>query len=273
MPTENDGAPAPVAQPTSAQPTTTAAPAAAPAPQAAPSAPAAATPAAPAAGGETVIPPLAQPQADPEWLGKRLGQAKKNAEDGARKALLAELGVDNIDAAKARIAAAKAAEEATKTEIQKATERAAALEAEAGRAKVLSQIVNERASSEMSSLSDAQQQTVKDLAGDDPAAQLRTIDRLRKGGLLGITTVSAPAAPAAPIAPAPAAPAAPAPLAAPASTAPTAPAPAPAAPNTAEDDIKKTYERLRSSPHKGDQLAARMMGAQYATVLFPNLTK
>lgn len=237
---------------------------------AAPVAPAPASPvAAPAAGGDVVIQPVAQPAADPEWLGKRIEQAKRNAEKEASAKLLKDLGVDSVDAAKARIAAAKAAEDASKTELQKATERVTALTPLAQRAEALAKVVGDRAALEMSSLTEAQRETVVGLAGDDPAAQLQTIDRLKKGGLL-----AAPAAPAAPAA-APAATAAPAPLPAPASSAPAAPGPVPTPPNVA--DIKTQYDRLVKQSEdpaadpdtrKSAAMAARAMAYTHRRSLF-----
>jgi hypothetical protein len=282
-PATNAAAPAPATTPAATQ-----APAA-PAPQA-PAAPApapapAAQPAAPAAG-ETVVPTIAsQPQGDPNWLKDRIAQAKRSAESEAQAKLLKDLGVDNVEAAKARIAAAKAAEDASKTELQKVTERANALAAEAARATKLAEVVSARAGYELASLTEAQQQAVKDLAGDDPAMQLQTIDRLKKGGLLTAAAPSAPAAPAAPAAAAPAAPAAPPPIAAPASTAPVTQGPPPgsAAPQT-DDDLRKAYQRVQtelsdpamkikpaSDADKRNALAASITAYQLRDRLFPNL--
>lgn len=58
------------------------------------------------------------------------GKARQAGRDAAEKDLLAKLGVADIDAATAIIAANKAAEDAQKTELQKAIERAESAEKE-----------------------------------------------------------------------------------------------------------------------------------------------
>src|ERR1700722_12163706 len=85
-------------------------------------APPAPTPPAPAPGAPPATPPPATPPtdtSDPKWLGQRIAQAKESA----TKETLKALGVESLDDAKARIAAAKTAEDAGKTQAQKDADR------------------------------------------------------------------------------------------------------------------------------------------------------
>lgn len=64
-------------------------------------------------------------------VNRLVGEARTSAKSTATKELLESLGVTDLDAAKDAIAAAKAAEDATKTEVERLTERATKAEAEA----------------------------------------------------------------------------------------------------------------------------------------------
>ena len=57
------------------------------------------------------------------------------------------------------------------------------------------------ASNAMGSLSEVDKALITDIAGDDPAAQLRLYTKLQTGGKLGASTPAQPAAPVAPTAP------------------------------------------------------------------------
>lgn len=195
-------------------------PAGAPAPAAPPTTPA--SPPAPPA------PPA--PQVDPNkppWLDDRLARAEKSARD----ALLADLGVTDQAAAKAAIAAAKAAADASKTAEQRAADATAEAAQQRREAERLLAITTEHASRMMFVLTAEQQKAVKDIAGDDPAAQLRAI------GVLGPTwakdaAATAATAPAAPVAPV--------------TTGPGANAPAGAAPGSPPDH-RAVYTTMRET--------------------------
>lgn len=64
-------------------------------------------------------------------LDKLAGSVRGEATEKSQKELLKALGFEDLDAAKAAVAAAKAAEDANKTEAQRATEEAARYKAEA----------------------------------------------------------------------------------------------------------------------------------------------
>ena len=100
------------------------------------------------------------------------------------KAALKDLGFDKLDDAKAKIAAAKAVEDAQKTELQKATERATALEGDAAKAKAYGETIAIYAKSELEALPAELKALVLAQAGEDAHAQLKTIAALRSSGTL-----------------------------------------------------------------------------------------
>jgi hypothetical protein len=100
------------------------------------------------------------------------------------KQALKELGFDKVDDVKAQIAKAKAAEDAQKTELQKATERAAALEGDAAKAKAYGETIAVYAKSELDALPAELKALVTAQAGEDAHAQLKTIAALRSSGTL-----------------------------------------------------------------------------------------
>jgi hypothetical protein len=127
-----------------------------------------------------------------EKLNERIAQAKRNAEAEARAAVLKELGVDSLDTAKARVAAAKRLEDEAKSELQKRDDRIKELETAVAKVAPLEQAVAEKAASELEGLAnDAHREMVKAIAGDDPAKQLSTIAKLRKGGAFAIPVANA----------------------------------------------------------------------------------
>jgi len=162
---------------------------------------------------------------NPAWLKARLDREREKAQ----KELLRDLGVDDPKAAKDALTAYKAAQDAAKTEAQRLADEVASLKPKAERLSTLEGVVNARAEAELASLTDTQRAAVVSLAGDDPAARLRTIDALRP------TWAAQQAANAA----------APKPLAAPASTTASAAAPRPGEPT--QTDHKAVYADLKKS--------------------------
>lgn len=108
--------------------------------------------------------------ADPKWLPERL--------ERERKLLLKELGIDDPEDAKAALKAYREEQDRAKSEVQKLTERSISLEAKAKRADELEEAVRASAAAELATLTEEQRAAVADIAGDDPAKQLRAIKRL-----------------------------------------------------------------------------------------------
>lgn len=191
--------------------------------------------------------PAPEPKADdkaPAWLPERIEQAKRSAQADALKAL----GVDSFDAAKAAIAKARELEEASKSEIQRLTDRVAGLEPLTKRAAELDATVARYADAELSKLTEAQRAAVAAIAGDDKSRALATIDALRP------TWVAASAAPTAASAPIPA-------------PANTSQVPAPkAATASAGVDHKATYEGMRGT---NPVMAAQYLSA-HSREIFPS---
>lgn len=188
-----------------AAPSTSAQPAAPPAPAAAASAPAS--------------------NEDPHWLKPRLEQAKAS--------VLRELGVDDVEAAKKALAEAKAKADAEKTAAEKAAEYKTKLDTESAEKARLAATVAEHAARMLMGLTAEQQKAVKDIAGDDAAAQLRAIGALQPTWSAQRATQAAEAA-----------------AAAPAAVAPATTSPAPSAPNgavTSPPDHRAIYVELRRS--------------------------
>lgn len=166
----------------------------------------------------------AQVQMPSDVLAARLDEERRK---GAA-ALLKDLGVENIDAIKAVIAAAKQAEDAKKTEAEKLLGRISELEPAAKRVAELEAVVKAQADAALQSLTEAQRAAVTSALqtlgkADDPAAQLSMVAAVRS------------AAPVAATAQAPA----------PATTTPQVHAPAPANPAVANhlaswESLKKT---------------------------------
>jgi len=216
------GAPAVAAAPLAPAPAATAAAAplaaapvapAQPTPATAAHLPAAPTPAAPAAA------PAQADDKEPHWLSGRLDRAKKE--------LLKELGVEDVKDAKAALAAFKADQEAKKSDLQKAQERAASLETAAKERDLYKTHVEASSKASLAALTEAQRAAVTRLAGDDPLRIADAIDVLRPtwAAAAPAGTTGAPA----PVAPPPPAPA-------PANTAPPAGAPPPATQRTKHDE-------------------------------------
>lgn len=97
-----------------------------------------------------------------------------------RNAWMKELGVTSIDDVKSAIGAAKAASDAKVSDAEKVATARAALEFAQTENQKLSGTVKEYADSAMAGLSDDQRAAVTEAAGDDPAAQLKTIKAFQK---------------------------------------------------------------------------------------------
>lgn len=127
--------------------------------------------------------PNREPSELPPWVTKRLEQAKrsgaKDAEIAARKALLEEMGFADLDVAKKLATEEKKRAEAQKSLEQRVAERDEALKSKDSRNKELEDSVKVFADERLSTLSESQRKAVVDLAGDDPAKQLKTIAALQ----------------------------------------------------------------------------------------------
>lgn len=109
-------------------------------------------------------------EGDPDWLPARLEQV--------RRSVLKELGVENLDSAKAAMAQVIAQQEAQKSAEQKAIEAGAKLEAMTSKVAAYEAALKVHADSRLSALSEEQRRAVNAVAGDDPASQIKTIDLL-----------------------------------------------------------------------------------------------
>lgn len=178
-------------------------------------------------------------------LASRLAAAKKT---GANE-LLASIGISSDTDLKALVAAHKAAQDAAKSEQQKAVEREAALLTQTTRIGALEQAVRSVWDTESAALTPAQLAAVNAISGDDVALQVRTLNALRP------TWVNAPASPA------PAA----APPVAPANSAPLANAPPPAG-SASQTDHKARFESLQ----KQNPVAASRYFAMHERDIYPD---
>lgn len=203
-----------------------------------PAAPVVAAPAPPApAAAVAPAPPIAPPEKDPEWLNKRVAQAKTNAQ----AELLRTLGVTSLDDAKAAVAAAQAKADADKTIAQKAADAELALKAAREQNTALTASIATYATAQLATLTEPQKAAVTAIAGDDPAKQLTAIEALRPTWAVAPAPV-APAGtpPATPAGAAPATPAVPPTDTAPGQTAPKQNSTSPADPKAVYAEIKKT---------------------------------
>lgn len=132
-------------------------------------------------------PVKAQGSSDPDWLPKRLEQAKSSAQSELLKAL----GVESIDLLKENLSAFQKLQDEQLSEKERAEKRLQELEPQAQRAAELEQSLSGYAEKELARLSEDQAAAVKDLAGNDPAKILTTIQKLSP-----TWKAAAPAAPA-----------------------------------------------------------------------------
>ncbi len=138
------------------------------------------------------------PKEDEAWIGERL--------ERERNKLLKDLGVTDMDAAKAAIKSANESAESKKSSEQKAVEltgKLAQIDAEKNR---LLAITTEHAARMIGVLTAEQQAAVRNVAGEDPALQLKAVHALAPTWAKEAPTSSAPA-PTAPAAIVPGAPA------------------------------------------------------------------
>lgn len=157
----------------------------------------------------------------PHWLDARL--------ERERKAVLRDLGVEDVEAAKAALAELAAKREGEKSAAQRAAELDAALKAERETVGAMRDALNAFASGAMAALSEAQRAAVTAVAGDDPAKQVRTIEAMRP------TWAASAAAPEAPAPPSP-----------PADTAPARGAPSDGG-GVSPPDTRAVYDELRKT--------------------------
>ena len=148
------------------------------------------TPAAPAAGAQSPVqtPPVnapvvaAPPPAEdphivrltPAQMKERLDETRASTESKIAK----ELGV-TVAEAKVILAAHKAKEDASKSDVERLTAEREALKAQTAELAEYRAAVEVRASAELQGLTEAQRAAVIALAGDHPAKQLKTIETLR----------------------------------------------------------------------------------------------
>lgn len=188
------------------------------------------TPAVAPANG-TPAPAVTAPPPGPAPIGITSEQLKERLaeeRDKSRKALLAELGFEKPEDLKTLVTTAKQRAEAEKTETERLTGRVKALEPLETEVAALREAVATQAKDALAGLTESQRAAVLAVAGDSPAAQIKTIAALRP------TWAGAPAAPAAPAEPPP-----------PATTTPAGAAPAPA-PSSSPTDHKAAYEALKT---------------------------
>jgi hypothetical protein len=107
---------------------------------------------------------------DHAWVAERLEREQRK--------LLKELGVENLDEAKAFMKEIKTRKEADKSHELKAQELATQLASSKEHGEKLASSLKTFASAKMASLSPEQQAAVKAIAKNDPAAQLETIEAL-----------------------------------------------------------------------------------------------
>lgn len=178
-----------------------------------------ATPPAPVAAPAPAAPAAEKGESEkPHWLDGRL--------ERERKALLKELGLDDVETGKKAIAELNAKREAEKTAAEKAAELDAKLKASDAEKAAMAEALGLTAKARLATLTEAQKAAVTALAGDDPVKQLKTIEAL---------TPTWPSAPAATATETKAA------DTAPGRTAPTSETP------TSAPDLKAIYAELRKT--------------------------
>ena len=144
------------------------------------------TPAAPAAGAQSPVqtPPVVAPPPpveDPNLVRMTSAQLKERLDEtrsAAESKIAKELGV-TVAEAKIILAAHKAKEDASKSDVERLTAEREALKAQTAELAEYRAAVEVRASAELQGLTEAQRAAVVALAGDHPAKQLKTIETLR----------------------------------------------------------------------------------------------
>jgi hypothetical protein len=236
----------------------------------------AAQPAIPPTNGQpVVVKPKYEVDYDPNnppWLNDRLEQAKKGAakeaEANARKALLAELGVDDPAVLKKLADEDKKRTEERKSLEQRAAERETALKAKDDRNRELEESVKSYAEGQLAGLTEQQKAAVIAVAGNDPPKQLKAIEALRPTWAMvapvaptAVPNGAAPANAAPPVVQPPAAKPA-------AATAPSPNAPPPAGVSVVPNHLE-VYTAMTSdpkSPHYAPFSAAEYYGRYGAEI-------
>lgn len=143
------------------------------------------------------ITPAAPAKSDPTPKNDDVSMPKAAFEarlEQAQRSVLKALGIESIDAAKAALATAKAAEDAKKSDAQKLAEYEGQLTSKSASVDALTKTVAAFAQSQMASLTDGQKAAVMSIAGDDPSKQLSTLEAMKP-----TWTLPAPATVAAPV--------------------------------------------------------------------------
>lgn len=167
-------------------------------------------------------PATLEPDKEPQWLGARL--------DRERRSVLKQLGVENVDDAKAAIAELRKRQDAEKSETDKLRAELAESQKVAARAATLESVIASQAQVAIASLTESQREAVIKLAGDDAPKQLSAIEALKPTWAVSASSVDTTAQTQAQ------------PKQAPLSTSAATPAPSPSASET--ENHKATYERL-----------------------------
>ena len=167
-------------------------------------------------------PPAAKTDGKPEWLDARLAEATASGQAKVLKAL----GVESMEDAKKAFDRIKAADDAAKSDAQKAADFESALKTERAEKAAITEALSSYAKAQMAALTDAQRAAVAAVSGEDPAKQLKSIEALKP-------TWASAAAPAAPVA----------------DTAPAKSAPSDAGSSSSPPDLKAIHaEMLKTNP-------------------------
>lgn len=187
--------------------------------------------AAPPAEAPTSTPaPVVEQPKDPNWLPARL--------ERERKAMLRDLGVEDVKDAKAALEELRKRQDAEKSENERLRAENERYRAEAAKAAEYHAALKLKAETELKSLTDDQREAVLSLTGDDPAKTLTAIEKLR--GAFKAPVAAPP----------------------PATTAPPASAPK-AATSSEGESYSATYDRLQK---ENPAMAAAFLTRNYAAI-------
>lgn len=137
-------------------------------------------------------PVVTNPADDPKWIAQRL--------ERHTKAILADLGVNDVKDAKEALAELKRRQDAEKSEMERLQSEIATLKAQASRAAALETAVKAQADNELAALTEAQRDFVQGISGNDPARAIQVIADMKAKGLLTVpnTAAAAPQTPQVP---------------------------------------------------------------------------
>lgn len=119
-------------------------------------------------------------QVDQAWLQEQIEKASRLERDK----LVKQLGYSSFEEAKKSAKEIRELQESQKSELEKLQARAQALDEYKAKSEKYEQALAEYAEDALASLSKEHKKIVISIAGDNPQAQLRTLEQLRKGGLL-----------------------------------------------------------------------------------------